>query len=409
MWLNVPESVNLRTALLTHETLKTCEDLSFTKILPRDYITLCDWCEKFGLSTSDMIEGISIPQLIEVLVSNDIRVFEILLPWFEEAITLQDQYHAMRILVALGLHGFPSNLLWPARCILLDSNRASSRATTYSTESLVKGANSYTQWSRNFKKSYIVNSNPHFQFSHQSSIGSNWVTPTEAYVPFHRLDLELWLQCDDYMNVRDDYPTPDELLHGDGRLGNMSKYIYRTKGIPARTHTPSPSAKYFHKTQGTSARTHTPSPSQVMVNAVMDAMRIPRYSGVAKSRLHQLVDATISALENSDDATVFDMLVHGFLSEPEGPQMKRLIPAIGKASKLLTWQKAALLVGLAGYSNDVRIKIYLFQLTSQSDTTREEARDINKVATCGSRAFSRKGVEQLEWPFIDSWGMRYGR
>jgi hypothetical protein len=140
----------------------------------------------------------------------------------------------------------------------------------------------------------------------------------------------------------------------------------------------------------------------------MDAMRIPRDSGVAKSRLHQLVDATISALENSDDATVFDMLVHGFLSEPEGPQMKRLIPAIGN-SQLLTWQKAALLVGLAGYSNDVRIKIYLLQLISQSDTTREEARDINKVAICGARAFSRKGVEQLEWPFIDSWGMRYGR
>jgi hypothetical protein len=388
MWLNVPESVTLRTALLTHEILKTCEDLSFIKILPRDYITLCHWCEKFGLSTSDMIEGISIPQLIEVLVSNDIRVFEILLPWFKEAITLQDQYHGMRILVALGLHGLPSNVLWPARCILLDSNRESSRATTHSTESLVKGATSYTQWSRNFKLNYNVISNSQFRSSPQSQIGSIWVTPTEAYVPFHRLDLELWLQCDDYMNARDDYPTPDGLLYGENRLGIIAKYIHTKKGPPARS--------------------YSSSPSQVMVNAVMDAMRIPRDSGVAKSRLHQLVDATISALENSDDATAFDMIVHGFLSEPKGPQMKRLIPAIGN-SQLLTWQKAALLVGLAGYSNDVRIKIYLLQLISQSDTTREEARDINKVATCGARAFSRKGVERLEWPFIDSWGMRYGR
>jgi hypothetical protein len=188
------------------------------------------------------------------------------------------------------------------------------------------------------------------------------------------------------MNAHEDYPTSEDFLHLQRSSQNMKKYIAQ---MPKNLRP-------------------SPSPSQVMVHAVMDAMRIHRSSSVAKSRLKLLVDVTIAALENSDDATVFDILLHGFLTELEGPQMKKIIPAISK-SQLPAWQKAALLLGLAGHSNDVRIKVSLMQLVSQSDMTREEARDINKVATCGARAFSRKGVERPEWPFIDSWGMKYGR
>ena len=104
----------------------------------------------------------------------------------------------------------------------------------------------------------------------------------------------------------------------------------------------------------------------------------------------------------------FDVLVHCFMAEPDGDEMVALVERISH-SRVVNWQKAALLFGMAQHSTDIRIQVNLAALTSQADISREESRDINLVATCGQRAFIKNRVEGLEWPFIDSWRNRHDR
>ena len=121
-----------------------------------------------------------------------------------------------------------------------------------------------------------------------------------------------------------------------------------------------------------------------------------------------------SCIQSSTDifhmlrAHPFDALVHCFMDEPDGDKMVALVERISH-SRVVNWQKAALLFGIAQRSTDIRIMVSLAALTSQNDISREESRDINLVAKCGQRAFIKNRVDRLEWPFIDSWRNKHDR
>lgn len=384
LWLNVPERATSRTSLMNEENMRTCNDLEFIKILPHNYLTLCDWCEKFNLATNDVIDGISIPVLISGILSQPVGVFECLRTWFEQSLTLQHQYQAMRILLALGLSGFPPKILWEMRGIVLKNNIASGRMSARMTETLdFTGLGIYA----NIMNDKAYNSTE----NEKLPVGAKWVTPTDSYVPFHRLDLELWLLCNDLIDKDVSYPKPNELMNNSPKHGFPSKITSPMLVFPP---------KITSMINGTL--------SIVMVNAVMDARRIPRENESTDFLLEQLFEAILNSLKNSDDGPLFDIVIQELIFNSNSSQITGIVSTIME-SDIVNWMKAALLMGIASYSSDIKIKMGLMKLMSQSEILREEARDINKVATCGSRAFDKKGVARLEWPFIDSWSDRYGR
>jgi hypothetical protein len=331
-----------------------------------------------------VIDGISIPVLISGILSQPVGVFECLRTWFEQSLTLQHQYQAMRILLALGLSGFPPKILWEMRGIVLKNNIASGRMSARMTETLdFTGLGIYA----NIMNDKAYNSTE----NEKLPVGAKWVTPTDSYVPFHRLDLELWLLCNDLIDKDVSYPKPNELMNNSPKHGFPSKITSPMLVFPP---------KITSMINGTL--------SIVMVNAVMDARRIPRENESTDFLLEQLFEAILNSLKNSDDGPLFDIVIQELIFNSNSSQITGIVSTIME-SDIVNWMKAALLMGIASYSSDIKIKMGLMKLMSQSEILREEARDINKVATCGSRAFDKKGVARLEWPFIDSWSDRYGR
>ena len=376
MWLNVPESTSMRTVGLTLDRLRHCQDLAGVNIVPREYETLCNWSETLDVGIEEISDGISIPDLVQKLMKGGPEVFEQFSEWFEDTLMLQEQYYGMRIISALANLGFPGNQLWAARNAIQRNNMTSSKMTTRSTDSLVMTSH--------FRWELSKMNRPRSQTAATNS-ETRWMVPIESYVPFHRLDVEVWIHCQREMD-QDGNPPPSisELLKS-GHSHFWSR-AHRT-AFPG---------------------TISASPSAIMVATVMDAVRSNRTSESAQSWLEQLFTNVMESLRNTGDPRLFDALAHCFMAEPDGNEMVALVETIVH-SRIQNWEKAALLFGIAQRSTDIRIMVSLAALTSQNDISREESRDINLVATCGQRAFIKNRVEGLEWPFIDSWRNRHDR
>ena len=364
-----------RTSKLTSHNLEFCSDLSFVKVLPTEYDTFITWCEVLDVDSIQLGEGIPIPDLVNAILKSGVHNFDKIIDWFDGVLALQEQYYAMRILVALAKRGFSKRLVWAARQKVIHNNFELSRSQgTLNSHSRA----SIFNWIEAKKVNKLVKEG---SSSHPKTDEYYWTTPSRSFIPFERLDIEIWLSCYESMKNISTYPSAEKIL------GSCS-IIHRPL-----------LGKY-------AANPRVPSSNKLL--ALLDSSHLNVGNMGVQNAIGEAIDVAIKILEEYGGSSVFEYLAL-FAIENCYFNIEAFTDAIVNSKLLVAGEKSALLCGMIYYSDEISIRIKLMQLMSDMSLSREESREINILATCGKRGYLEKGIKPLRWPFIVSWRKKHGR
>ncbi|MBT4058690.1 MAG: hypothetical protein HOE69_00065 [Euryarchaeota archaeon] len=370
-----------RTSKLTSHNLEFCSDLSFVKVLPTEYDTFITWCEILDVDSIQLGEGIPIPDLVNAILKSGVHNFDKIIDWFDGVLALQEQYYAMRILVALAKRGFSKRLVWAARQKVIHNNFELSR----SQGTLISHSRaSIFNWIEAKKVNKLVKEGSSSPPDRCLPDEYYWTTPSRSFIPFERLDVEIWLSCYESMKNIPAYPSAEKILG--------------SRIVPGRwTISTAITGKQLSRV-----------PSSKKLLALLDSSHLNADNMGVRNAIGEAIDVAIKILEEYGDSSVFEYLAL-FAIENCYFNIEAFVDAIVKSNLLGTREKSALLCGMIYYSDDISIRIKLMQLMSDMSLTREESREINILATCGKRGHLEKGIKPLRWPFIVSWRKKHGR
>jgi len=227
-WMDIVHGpITTRTSKLTSHNLKFCNDLSFVKVLPTEYDTFITWCEILDVDSIQLGEGIPIPDLVNVILNSGANNFGKIIDWFDDALTLQEQYHAMRILVALAKRGFSKRLVWSARQKVIHNNFELSRSQ--GTLNLHSNGSNFNWTQVKTKKKFVKGGSSPLPKTDEYY----WTTPSRSFIPFERLDIEIWLSCYESLKNMPAYPSAEKILVSRKLDSLFSRYSRATSRVPS--------------------------------------------------------------------------------------------------------------------------------------------------------------------------------
>ncbi|HIL65323.1 MAG TPA: hypothetical protein EYG33_04060 [Candidatus Poseidoniales archaeon] len=373
-WHDVPSWYDEQVAMLriahfdadpTIGDLVDCGDLGGITFSPSSYDGpggLCHWSAVFDIAVDELSLGISIPILIEYILSNPVEGLDALMKWADENQSRFDQYKAMRVLVSLICRGVDENMIHEARNKISALNHESPMLSVESVNNLTT-AQLGGRW-----RNLVTTGSDSWMFN-------DWHSPLNSVMPFGRLDLEIWLHSD--LDLK--YIGIDE------ETGNLANRMTLRKPI------------------GKNPRVRS------MLVATLSASGQIRTDQHSSQRLNELVNSVYTDPRITADPFCCEFIILHLKASKMATKsvVRKLVDGILRM-KSPTWAKVALLVGITEQINPPSARMALRRLASDKELSLKEAKVINEIAIAGKRAFKSGAVNRPEWPYLKNWGREYG-
>ncbi|MDP6870458.1 MAG: hypothetical protein QGI21_06785 [Candidatus Poseidoniaceae archaeon] len=344
-------SINDPYSELSIDVLKTCEDIDFVTITPREYEGgggIIEWSEVFGVDTATLSLGTSIPNVLNYILSTGDSGISAFTKWCKQAVGLWETYKGMRIICALVLNGISVEKIMIARHSLCEENRVS--------RNIVNTVDDDSMSSR-IKTSF-------FNKFHRGKRGLfNFISDSPRqteHIPFHRLDVEIGA-CAQALGIDYPYSVFNSIsLRGMQVIGQSS-----VMGLYSAIH---------HEGRSESAQERI---KAVFWDRLRDSLAGPRKG---------LVD---------------QMLGH-FLSSPLCNEwsVSRLCKLVKHFSKLPPGDNALIIAALIQEFDSIDARMYLKTILLEESLPFELLTILNPIGLGGQRAFITGKVAKLEFPIL---------
>ena len=369
-WLNVPKwykeerchlDVPHLESALELEDIQKCEDLGGTRFIvdPYDGTNASIYFE--NISDDDFSIGVEIPKLIEIIDSDkrDLALLA-LTKWCDGDLSYFEQYIVLRVAAALIYRGIDPSLVIKIRNRLFDAN--------IRTPVVEETISNRMQRRERTKKLDEKN--------------TNWSKPMDSVIPYHNIDLEIWLNTSLGVNF---------LGLGHKSYSTNQSMVY----------------KYFNN----SNLEVTPHKNQLIRELLTSALSATKSSGRnnnAETKLVYLIDEIFSDKFITSDAICVQFLIrHYDFSRSIRPELiNKMINNILKID-IQPWKKAAFLFALIDVNNSTKARVALRKLTSNKNITLRESSAIDTVSLLGNNAFETGKISKPKWPYITNWRKEY--
>jgi len=355
LWLNVTAMNTIHIRTPTTNVMHTCEDLLHSRLHANTYDMQCMWSEAFNIDISDLVEGLPILDMIDLIESKGPEFLDELDTWFVHLPTLSEQYHAMRLIVALATRGMQRDALWRARDFIVTSNLFFSEVSPV----LLENRDHFQRWHSMLFGSVSPDLHRRAELARRRSGESNWFMPQLGLVPFDRLDVELWVETGGFSAEKGTQTAED---------------ILREYPIDERS-------------------------------TAFDAVQFVRDSGPVRDRQEDLIRMMFDHLQTCTKGRTFDKVAQMLTQDETRISAEILENFIGVLLDAPLRDRAKVAIGavLLQYVDDIRITTLMTTYRSSVEIGRVEAKTLHALSLAGSRAFSRGLVPHLEWPALIAW------
>ena len=374
IWMDV-DGVHLSDlTVFGEQDLRTGEDLQNVLLRPFDYECGCQWSHLLNMELCDVMDGVSVPLMIERLKQAGPLSLNHLEDWFVRLPYLSQQYYALRVITALAFDPqFDKHDIWMARDNVLASNRlfesARPQTITCSDEKLDTG---FQDWflrhvspKERRKKSFARILQDKIMSRGKTRLGlpdmgqSQWYIPENGKIPFQRLDTEIWVQTGGV-----------SLENGSISAKELFRYI----------------------------------PMKEIVVSI-EMLQCERDTKAQQARQEEMIDDLFERLAQTQVAHFFDMLAACIL-EADVKLQHRLAPkflAALEESNLGIVPIIAISAAMLQIIDTPGLRITLSKARSSPAITAAEAKTLHALAMSGSRAFESGLVPPIRYPIIGNW------
>jgi len=335
----------------TTDEILTCSDISWVHIPAFSYDTQIRWSEIFDIEIHEVMEGIPIQRMLELLQNQGKDFFGNIEDWTTNLLTPVEQYIGMRLIASLCLRGLPRRLIWKARDSILAVNKEfPNQSTADISQRFTRGAN----WFSITPKSQRDAANSRF------GLGLNcWSMPEDSHLPLDRLDIEIWIET--------------------GGVGENAKSL-----LPKQI-----------------AKKYRASEFSTFISAALNK----RDDGPARDRQDGLMACLFDDLKRSFMGREFDEI--GWHLTEYGvdniPEIVSLFIDSLLESELRPRAQIAIGAALLQYIDDVRLRSLMMRHRSSPEIGRAEAKTLHALSLAGMRAYTNGRIPSLEWPAIQNW------
>ena len=362
-WHEAPEWYELKVAMLqikhfeadiSPSEIRSCLDMGGIKLTPHSYDGpggLCAFSEKLGLSIDEVSQGVCVSKMIDLILQDNKR-YSVFQEWCDCQLSHFQQYIAMRILSSLISQGFDEKLILQTRKNILRLNINMPKLVTESVNDGYLGG----KWNQ------LTSSNK-----------DEWEVPNNAIMPFGRLDLEIWLNCD--MGL--DFITKQMEVES-----NQYSRGYRT-----------------HLGKSEFVRN--------LIVSILSAANKPGRSDGAERKINHLVEMlyTNPMINQDPYCCEFTILHLGVSKIVDSKIVGELIKGIS-SMQVESWVKVALLIGIIHQIDSPKARLALRRISSDKGFTVSQSNAINAVAVAGRRAFETGKVPYPKWPYVSNWNLK---
>ena len=336
----------------TNEIL-TCSDISWVHIPAFSYDTQIRWSEIFDIEIHEVMEGIPIQRMVELLQEQGDDFFENIEDWTTNLLTPVEQYIGMRLVASLCLRGLSRRLIWRARDSILAVNKEfSNQSTPDISQRFTRGAN----WFSISPRSQRNAANARF------GLGLNcWSMPEDSHLPLDRLDIEIWVET--------------------GGVGEKAESL-----LPKQI-----------------VNKYSTSEFSTFISAALDK----RDDGAARERQDELMECLFEDLKGNFRVLGSEFDEIGCLLTEYGveniPEIVDLFIDTLLDAQLHQHAKIAIGAALLQYLDDIRLRSLMMRCRSSPEIGRAEANTLHALSLAGRRAYTNGRIPPLEWPAIQNW------
>ena len=375
VWMDVQGVQLSDSTVIKSDYLRTGADLFSVKLRPFDYQGGCDWSQLLDLELEVVMDGIPLPEMIERIRSIGPHSLNELEDWFVRLPYLSQQYFALRLVTALSFDSnFPREDIWRGRDNILASNRMfeNARAQSITHDRNKLGSSESQDWFMRHLSAKKRRENAFFKISKElkeyedglragfrASNNSHWYVPEEGWIPFQRLDTEIWVQTGGV-----------SLQHGVVSAHELFNRV----------------------------------PMEEIVVSI-EIMQSKRDTVQQEKRQEELVDSLFEKLKGEPIADFYDRIAGCILVCDEGLQdllIPRIVTALKDADIGLI-PIAAISAALLQVTDNPELRIFLSRARSSPEVTSSEARTLHALAMSGQRAFASGLIPPLSFPIIGTW------
>jgi len=362
-WHEAPEWYELKVAMLqikhfeadvSPSEIRSCSDMGGIKLTPHSYDGpggLCNFSEKLGLSIDEVSQGVCVRKMIDLILQENKR-YSVFQEWCDFQLSHFQQYIAMRILSSLISQGFEEKLILQTRKNILRLNINMPKLVTESVNDGYLGG----KWNQ------LTSSNK-----------EEWEVPNNAIMPFGRLDLEIWLNCEMGLDFITEQMEEESNKYSKGYNTHLGK-------------------------------------SEFVRNLIVSILSAANKSGrseKAERKINHLVKMlyTNSIINQDPYCCEFTILHLGVSKIVDSNIVGELIKGIS-SMYVESWVKAALLIGIIHQIDSPKARLALRRISSDKEFTVSQSNAINAVAVAGRRAFQTGKVPYPKWPYVSNWNLR---
>jgi hypothetical protein len=294
----------------------------------------------------DFSFGVEIPVLLDLLSnpksSTELTAFS---QWCEGELGFREQYLALRIAAALIYRGVSPFEIIKIRNSIFRSNR--------------------NRW-----------------YNHSKMNQHGWSKPMDSVIPFHYVDLEIWLNSElgiEFIGLEKEESTL------------ISRTNFNPFGNMKTTRTP-------HKNRAI----------RDLLNSTLMALKSSDRPVKAEAKLVYLIDEIFSNKLILSDSRCVQFLIRNYdFSRSVHPNLVENMVNTILEIEVEPWTKAAILFALIEINNSTKARVALRKIKSQEGVCLNEARAIDTVSLLGKKAFESGKVKRPEWPYIKNWRIEY--
>ena len=328
------------------DDIKTCNDLSGVRFVVDPYDDSGAGLLFDRIPDVDFSFGVEIPVLLDLLSrSKSSRELTAFSQWCEGELGFKEQYLGMRIAAALIYRGVMPQEIIKIRNSIFCSNR--------------------NRW-----------------YSHSKMNQYGWSKPMDSVIPFHYVDLEIWLNTDlstEFIGLEKEEST----------LTSRSRF--NPFGNVNTTRTP-------HKNRSI----------RDLLNSSLMAVKSNDRPEKAEAKLVYLIDEIFSNKLILSDSVCVQFLVknYDFTRSVHPNLVENMVNTILEIDVDAS-TKAAILFALIEINNSTKARVALRKIKSSEGISLKEARAIDTVSLLGKKAFDAGKVTRPVWPYIKNWRIEY--